>query len=57
MSHAKKLSRRIFEEVWNNKNTAAIDELIAGQLRSSRSPEPEVFGWSRRIQTTGRALS
>jgi steroid delta-isomerase-like uncharacterized protein len=29
MSDAKKLSRRIFEEVWNNKNTAAIDELIA----------------------------
>jgi steroid delta-isomerase-like uncharacterized protein len=29
MSHAKKLFRRIFEEVWNNKNTAAIDELIA----------------------------
>jgi steroid delta-isomerase-like uncharacterized protein len=29
MSDAKKLSHRIFEEVWNNKNTAAIDELIA----------------------------
>ena len=29
MSDAKKVSRRIFEDVWNNKNTAAIDELIA----------------------------
>jgi len=29
MSDAKKVSRRIFEEVWNNKNTAAIDELVA----------------------------
>ena len=29
MSDAKQLSRRIFEEVWNNKNTAAIDELVA----------------------------
>jgi steroid delta-isomerase-like uncharacterized protein len=29
MSDAKKLSRRIFEEVWNSKNTAAIDELMA----------------------------
>jgi predicted SnoaL-like aldol condensation-catalyzing enzyme len=29
MSDAKKVSRRIFEEVWNNKNIAAIDELVA----------------------------
>lgn len=29
MSDAKKLSRRVFEEVWNSKNTAAIDELMA----------------------------
>jgi steroid delta-isomerase-like uncharacterized protein len=29
MSDAKKLSRRIFEEVWNNRNLAAIDELLA----------------------------
>jgi hypothetical protein len=29
MSDAKRMSRLIFEEVWNNKNTAAIDELMA----------------------------
>ena len=29
MSDAKTVSRRIFEEVWNNKNLAAIDELMA----------------------------
>ena len=31
MSDAKKMSRRIFEEVWNNKNIAAIDELVAAE--------------------------
>src|SRR5437588_6374840 len=31
MSDAKKMSRRIFEEVWNNKNIAAIDELLAAE--------------------------
>ena len=29
MSDAKKVSRRIFEEVWNDRNIAAIDELMA----------------------------
>jgi steroid delta-isomerase-like uncharacterized protein len=29
MSDAKKVLRRVFEEVWNNKNIAAIDELMA----------------------------
>lgn len=29
MSDAKEMSRRIFEEVWNAKNIAAIDELMA----------------------------
>ena len=29
MSDAKTVSRRIFEEVWNNKNLSAIDELMA----------------------------
>ena len=29
MSDAKELSRRIFNEVWNHKNVAAIDELMA----------------------------
>ena len=29
MSDAKEVSRRIFEEVWNDKNIAAIDELMA----------------------------
>ena len=29
MSDAKKVSRRIFEEVWNGKDIAAIDELMA----------------------------
>jgi steroid delta-isomerase-like uncharacterized protein len=29
MSDAKKVSRRIFEEVWNHRNIAAIDELMA----------------------------
>lgn len=29
MPDAKTLSRRLFEEVWNNKNRAAIDELFA----------------------------
>jgi steroid delta-isomerase-like uncharacterized protein len=44
MSDAKKVSRRIFEEVWNNKNTAAIDELLAADYvhhdpQSPRFPE------------------
>ena len=29
MTDAKKVSRRIFEEVWNDRNIAAIDELVA----------------------------
>ena len=29
MSDAKRVSRRIFEEVWNDRNIAAIDELMA----------------------------
>src|SRR5947208_1608324 len=29
MSNDKKVSRRIFEEVWNDKNIAVLDELIA----------------------------
>jgi len=29
MSDAKEVSRRIFEEVWNDRNIAAIDELVA----------------------------
>lgn len=29
MSDAKRVSRIIFEEVWNNRNTAAVDELMA----------------------------
>lgn len=29
MSEAKRVSRRIFEEVWNGRNSAAIDELMA----------------------------
>jgi steroid delta-isomerase-like uncharacterized protein len=41
MSHAKKLSRRIFEEVWNNKNTAAIDELIAANYVHHDPQSPE----------------
>ena len=29
MSNDKKVSRRIFEEVWNDKNIAVLDELVA----------------------------
>jgi steroid delta-isomerase-like uncharacterized protein len=29
MTDTKKVSRRIFEEVWNDRNIAAIDELVA----------------------------
>ena len=29
MTDAKKVSRRIFEEVWNDRNIAAVDELVA----------------------------
>ena len=31
MSDAKNANRRLFEEVWNNKNMAAIDELVAAE--------------------------
>ena len=31
MSDAKTLSRRLFEEVWNKKNLAAVDELMAAK--------------------------
>jgi steroid delta-isomerase-like uncharacterized protein len=31
MSDAKKVNRRLFEEVWNDKNIAAIDEIVAAE--------------------------
>jgi steroid delta-isomerase-like uncharacterized protein len=43
MPDPKKLSRRIFEEVWNNRNTAAIDELVAAEY-VHHDPQSPKFG-------------
>jgi hypothetical protein len=48
MSDAKEMSRRIFEEVWNNKNIAAIDELVAAEyVHHDPQREPkDTSSWS-----------
>ena len=44
MSDAKKVSRRIFEEVWNGKNIAAIDELMAADYVHHDPQSPQFSG-------------
>jgi len=44
MSDAKKVSRRIFEEVWNGKDTAAIDELMAADYVHHDPQSPQFSG-------------
>jgi steroid delta-isomerase-like uncharacterized protein len=44
MSDAKKVSRRIFEEVWNGKDIAAIDELMAADYVHHDPQSPQFSG-------------
>jgi steroid delta-isomerase-like uncharacterized protein len=44
MSDAKKVSRRIFEEVWNGKNIAAINELMATDYVHHDPQSPQFSG-------------
>ena len=44
MSDATKVSRRIFEEVWNGKNIAAIDELMAADYVHHDPQSPQFSG-------------
>jgi steroid delta-isomerase-like uncharacterized protein len=46
MSDAKQVSRRVFEEGWNNKNIAAIDELMAANY-VHHDPQSPKFGDGR----------
>lgn len=41
MSDAKEVSRRIFEEVWNNRNIAATDELMAANYMHHDPQSPK----------------
>jgi steroid delta-isomerase-like uncharacterized protein len=44
MSDANRVSRRIFEEVWNNKNIDAIDELMAADYVHHDPQSPKFSG-------------
>lgn len=50
-------SRRIFEEVWNRRNPAIIDELMAPDYIHHDVLSPEAFGLDGYKQFAGRYLS
>ena len=53
----KKLVRRWFEEVWNQQNTDAIDQMFAPEARRTDSPNRTPSRRSRKLQKRPSILS